>query len=133
MTQVSIEEKYLLLVLIDCGLKNNQLRILCQLGAKVTVFPWNYPVKQDEFDGLLLSNGPGDPQTQCSDTIATITSWINSQTIKPIFGIGLGHQLMALAAGMKTVKLKYGSRGHNQLCLLGTTGRWFNTSHNHGF
>ncbi|CAF0784945.1 unnamed protein product [Rotaria sordida] len=118
---------------IDCGLKNNQLRILCQLGAKVTVFPWNHPVKQDEFDGLFLSNGPGDPQTQCPETIATIASWINSKTIKPVFGICLGHQLMALAAGMKTAKLKYGNRGHNQPCLLEGTHRCFITSQNHGF
>ncbi|CAF4288576.1 unnamed protein product, partial [Rotaria magnacalcarata] len=61
----------------------NQLRILCQLDAKVTVFPWNYPVKQEEYDGLFLSNGPGDPQTQCPDTITTIKSWINSEIVKP--------------------------------------------------
>ncbi|CAM2704180.1 unnamed protein product [Rotaria socialis] len=118
---------------IDCGLKMNQLRMLCQLGAKVTVFPWNYPVKQEEYDGLFLSNGPGDPQTQCPDTITTIKSWINSEVVKPVFGICLGHQLMALAAGMKTAKLKYGNRGHNQPCLLEGTQRCFITSQNHGF
>ncbi|UJR35525.1 hypothetical protein I4U23_028279 [Adineta vaga] len=114
---------------IDCGLKYNQLRILCQLGAKVTVFPWNHPVKQEEFDGLFLSNGPGDPQSQCPETIETISTWLNSKTVKPIFGICLGHQLMALAAGMKTAKLKYGNRGHNQV----GTERCFITSQNHGF
>ncbi|CAF4122334.1 unnamed protein product [Rotaria sp. Silwood2] len=140
MTQVSIQKPRvfnptgkLSIACIDCGLKNNQLRILCQLGAKVTVFPWNHPVKQDEFDGLFLSNGPGDPQTQCPETIATITSWIKSETVKPVFGICLGHQLMALAAGMKTAKLKYGNRGHNQPCLLEGTHRCFITSQNHGF
>ncbi|CAF2131067.1 unnamed protein product [Rotaria magnacalcarata] len=71
------------IVCIDCGLKNNQLRILCQLGAKVTVFPWNHPVKQDGFDGLFLSSGPGDPQTQCRETITIIKSGITSETIKP--------------------------------------------------
>ncbi|CAM4984383.1 unnamed protein product [Rotaria socialis] len=121
------------IVCIDCGLKNNQLRILCQLNAKVTIVPWNHPVKQDEFDGLFLSSGPGDPQIQCSDTIVTIKSWINSETIKPIFGIGLGHQLMALAVGMKITKLKYGHRGHNQSCILEGTQRCFITSENHGF
>ncbi|CAM4846398.1 unnamed protein product, partial [Rotaria magnacalcarata] len=121
------------IVCIDCGLKNNQLRILCQLNAKVTIVPWNHPVKQDEFDGLFLSSGPGDPQIQCSDTIVTIKSWIDSETIKPIFGIGLGHQLMALAVGMKITKLKYGHRGHNQSCILEGTQRCFITSENHGF
>lgn len=72
-----------------------------------------------EFDGLFLSNGPGDPQTQCPETIATIQSWINSENVKPVFGICLGHQLMALAAGMKTAKLKYGNRGHNQVGVFG--------------
>ncbi|CAF1674450.1 unnamed protein product [Rotaria magnacalcarata] len=71
------------IVCIDCGLKNNQLQILCQLGAKVTVFPWNHPVKQDGFDGLFLSSVPGDPQTQCRETITIIKSGITSETIKP--------------------------------------------------
>ncbi|CAF1336207.1 unnamed protein product [Adineta steineri] len=140
MTQVSIKAPRVLnptgkisIACIDCGLKNNQLRILCQLGAKVTVFPWNHPVKQEDFDGLFLSNGPGDPQSQCPETIETITKWLTSKTIKPIFGICLGHQLMALAAGMKTAKLKYGNRGHNQPCLLEGTERCFITSQNHGF
>ncbi|CAM4984721.1 unnamed protein product [Rotaria socialis] len=110
-----IQQEKISIVCIDCGLKNNQLRILCQLNAKATIVPWNHPVKQDEFDGLFLSSGPGDPQIQCSDTIVTIKSWINSETIKPIFGIALGHQLMALAVGMKIMKLKYGRRVHNQL------------------
>ncbi|CAF3158465.1 unnamed protein product [Rotaria sp. Silwood2] len=140
MIQVSIEKQRVFnptgkisIACIDCGLKNSQLRILCQLDAKVTVFPWNYSVKQDEFDGLFLSSGPGNPQTQCRDTIATIKSWIDSETIKPVFGISLGHQLMALAAGMKITKLKYGNRGYNQPCLLEGTQRCFITSQNHGF
>ncbi|CAF4076286.1 unnamed protein product [Rotaria sp. Silwood1] len=81
MIQVSIQEPYVInptgkisIACINCGVKNNQLRILCQLGAKVTVFPWNYPVRQDEFDGLFLSSGPGNSQTQYPETITIIKS-----------------------------------------------------------
>ncbi|CAF1505159.1 unnamed protein product [Rotaria sordida] len=109
----------------------------CMLTKKLrehgTMIGKNYSVKQDEFDGLFLSSGPGNPQTQCRDTIATIKSWIDSETIKPVFGISLGHQLMALAAGMKITKLKYENRGYNQACLLEGTQRCFITSQNHGF
>ncbi|CAF0824002.1 unnamed protein product [Rotaria sordida] len=140
MIQVSIQKPYVInptgnisIACINCGMKNNQLRILCQLGGKVTVFPWNYSVKPDEFDGLFLSSGPGDPEIQCPETIKIIKSWITSEIIKPVFGIGLGHQLMALAAGMTIKKLKYGHRGHNQPCLLEGTPYCFITSENHRF
>ncbi|CAF1006251.1 unnamed protein product, partial [Didymodactylos carnosus] len=119
---------------IDCGMKNNQLRILCTLGAKVTVVPWNYRVKQEDFDGLFISNGPGDPQ-MCEEPIQTIKSWISEDNtvIKPVFGICLGHQLMAIAIGLKTYKMKYGNRGQNLPCLLVGTNRCFITSQNHGY
>ncbi|CAF0913217.1 unnamed protein product [Rotaria sordida] len=87
MTQVSIQKPYIInptgkisIACINCGMKNNQLRILCQL----------------EFDGLFLSSDPGDPQTQYPETITIIESWITSETIKPVFGIGLEHQVKIL-------------------------------------
>ena len=100
---------------VDCGLKFNQLRCLVSRGARVDVVPWNYDLGQANFDGLFLSNGPGDPQ-KCAETIINIKTLIEAST-KPIFGICLGHQLLALALGCKTYKMKYGNRGHNQPCL----------------
>ena len=100
---------------MDCGLKFNQLRCLVSRGARVDVVPWNYDLGQANFDGLFLSNGPGDPQ-KCAETIINIKTLIEASA-KPIFGICLGHQLLALALGCKTYKMKYGNRGHNQPCL----------------
>lgn len=67
--------------------------------------PWNHPINPDDYDGLFLSNGPGDP-IMCEKTIANIKRVMNSNTIKPIFGICLGHQLLSVAAGCKTYKMK---------------------------
>ena len=100
---------------MDCGLKFNQLRCLVSRGARVDVVPWNYDLGQANFDGLFLSNGPGDPQ-KCAETIINIKTLIEASA-KPIFGICLGHQLLALALGCKTYKMKYANRGHNQPCL----------------
>ncbi|KAK9731180.1 Carbamoyl-phosphate synthase small chain, CPSase domain [Popillia japonica] len=117
---------------IDCGLKYNQLRCLLRRGARIDVVPWNHTINHDEYDGLFLSNGPGDP-VMCEKTILNIRNAINADVIKPIFGICLGHQLLSVAAGCKTYKMKYGNRGHNQPCIHNGTGRCYMTSQNHGF
>ncbi len=94
---------------VDCGLKNNQLRCLVSRGARVDVVPWDHRIDQGEYDGLFLSNGPGDPQA-CADTVVAnlrrIIAGASPGTVKPIFGICLGHQLIGVAAGCSTKKMK---------------------------
>lgn len=118
--------------IIDCGVKLNTIRSFLKRGVKVTRFPWNKnPFETGEkFDGVFFSNGPGDP------SIMTETVDIMKECFKrevPTFGICLGSQIMGLAAGAKTYKLKYGHRGQNQPCIDTRTGRCYITSQNHGF
>lgn len=92
--------------MVDCGLKYNQLRCLISRGARLDVVPWDNNLKNIDYDGLFLSNGPGDP-TKCEATIENIRSILESRARKPIFGICLGHQLLCIAAGCVTYKMKY--------------------------
>uniref|UniRef100_A0A4W5KBC5 Carbamoyl-phosphate synthetase 2, aspartate transcarbamylase, and dihydroorotase n=1 Tax=Hucho hucho TaxID=62062 RepID=A0A4W5KBC5_9TELE len=117
---------------VDCGIKYNQIRCLCQRGACVTVVPWDHPLDSTDFDGLFISNGPGDPQF-CTATIDNVRKVVCVDNPKPVFGICLGNQLLSLAIGAKTYKMKYGNRGHNQPCIHKGTDRCFITSQNHGF
>lgn len=119
--------------LLDCGVKENILRSLVSRGASVTVFPFNYPIHKvaEHFDGVFISNGPGDP-THCADTIYSLRRLMAESSV-PIMGICLGHQLLALAAGARTIKLKYGNRAHNIPSLDLTTGQCHITSQNHGY
>ena len=118
---------------IDCGVKENILRSLINRGASVTAFPFDYPIHKvaHHFDGLFISNGPGDP-THCQETVYHLKKLMESSQL-PIMGICLGHQLLALAAGARTLKLKYGNRAHNIPALDLTTGRCHITSQNHGY
>lgn len=117
---------------VDCGLKLNQIRCFLSRGARVDVVPWDHPLDQLEFDGLFLSNGPGDP-VMCKKTVENIRKVLANKSVKPIFGICLGHQLLSTAIGCSTYKMKYGNRGHNLPCIHHGTGRCFMTSQNHGF
>lgn len=117
-------------VLIDCGVKNNIIRCLIDRGTTVIRVPWDYDFSGEDFDGLFISNGPGDP-AMCDVTVKNIKKVIDAG--KPIMGICLGNQLLARAAGAETYKLKYGHRSHNQPVLLTGTNRCYISSQNHGF
>ncbi len=118
------------ILLVDCGVKNNIIRRLIRNKATVLRVPWDYDFNAEDFDGLFISNGPGDP-VQCQATIRHLASALQKDT--PIFGICLGHQLLALAGGAKTYKLKYGHRSHNQPVVYLPTQRAYITSQNHGY
>lgn len=134
--QVSIKEKQIYgdgkyhILLIDCGVKNNIIRNLLKRDVTVIRVPWNHDISKEKYDGLFISNGPGDP-TQCQITIDNLKQAF--QKDKPIFGICLGNQLMALASGASTYKMKYGHRSHNQPVLYVGTDKAYITSQNHGF
>lgn len=120
---------------IDVGMKYNQIRCFTSRGIEVKVVPWDYDFllpSETPYDGIFVSNGPGDPTT-VSSTINRLRVALNDPNPKPIFGICLGHQLLALAAGATTSKMKYGNRGHNIPCTETFSGRCYITSQNHGF
>jgi carbamoyl-phosphate synthase small subunit len=117
-------------VLVDCGAKDSIAKELHARGLTVVRVPWDHDFLAEDYDALFISNGPGDP-TACGAAIENLRRAL--QGTKPVMGICLGHQLMALAAGASTYKLKFGHRGHNQPCLEEGTGRCFITSQNHGY
>lgn len=119
--------------LLDVGLKENIVRSLSMRGCDVTVYPAWTPAAEilaDQPDGIMISNGPGDPK-ECTSIIAEVRKLYESNV--PIFAICLGHQLMALATGSDTFKLKYGHRGGNHPVKDLTTGRVYISSQNHGY
>ncbi len=118
------------IALIDCGCKINIIHSLLNRGVEVWRVPWDYDLSKDQFDGLVISNGPGDPK-MCRQTILQIRQSISRNI--PAFGICLGHQLLALAAGANTYKLKYGHRSQNQPVIDVQTKKCIITSQNHGF
>ena len=141
--EVSIKEKTVFgqgnatkVIAVDCGMKNNIIRHLVKRGVELTVVPWDYPFAAEvqNYDGLFLSNGPGDP-TMCKATIQELEKVISvpDDQVKPIFGICLGNQLMGLAAGGKAEKLPFGHRGQNQPVVNEVTGECYITPQNHGF
>lgn len=118
------------IVAIDCGMKENILRNLTHYPVRIKRVPYNYDFTNEPFDGVFVSNGPGDPM-QCQETVAILRKAMAQR--KPTFGICLGTQLMALAIGAKTYKLPFGHRSHNQPCLHLPTKRCYLTSQNHGY
>ena len=118
------------ILVVDTGVKNNIIRCLLKRGVTVIRVPWDYNFFDEEFDGLFLTNGPGDPK-MCDATIENVRKAINLE--KPIFGICLGNQILALAADADTYKLKFGHRSQNQPCIQVGTKKCYITSQNHGF
>ena len=127
-------------VLVDCGCKFNIIRCLLSRGLEVIRVPWNYDYNGMDFDGLFLSNGPGNPG-QCRETVDILRRFMDEgrkaaaegRRVRPIMGICLGNQLLGIAAGAHVYKLKYGHRGHNQPVRLNGTTECFITSQNHGY
>jgi carbamoyl-phosphate synthase small subunit len=117
-------------ILVDCGCKESILRNLLDRNLTVRRVPYDYDFSREDFDGVLISNGPGDPK-MCANTIAAVQSVMTRNV--PVFGICLGSQILALAAGADTYKLKYGHRGQNQPCVAVGTQRCYITSQNHGY
>jgi carbamoyl-phosphate synthase small subunit len=117
-------------LLVDCGVKYNIIRNLLKRDTTIIRVPWDYDYSAEDYDGLFLTNGPGDPK-MCEKTIENIRRSFSGD--KPIFGICLGNQLMALASGADTYKLKYGHRSHNQPVIEVGTNKAYITSQNHGF
>ncbi len=118
------------IVLIDCGVKYNIIRYLLSKDTTVIRVPFDYDYSQEQYDGLFISNGPGDPK-DCAPTIKHLSDSYKKDV--PIMGICLGNQLMALAAGADTYKLKYGHRSHNQPVIKVGTEKSYITSQNHGY
>ena len=117
-------------VLVDCGVKFNIIRCLVERGVKVVRVPWNYDFNTLQYDGLFISNGPGNPDF-AEETVINLRKAIEGN--KPICGICMGNQLLSKAAGAKIYKLKYGHRSHNQPVREVGSNRCFITSQNHGF
>ncbi len=119
-------------LLIDCGAKQNIERCLLKRGLTVITVPWDFDptASKIKFDAIIISNGPGDPK-KATKTIATIKKALNKKI--PILGVCLGNQLLALAAGGDTKKLKFGHRSQNQPCLLEGSERCYITTQNHSF
>ena len=117
-------------VIVDCGVKNGIIRAFLRRGFSVLRVPWDHDFLSEEADGIVISNGPGDPKS-CEATITHLKEALKGRT--PILGICLGSQILALAAGADTYKLKYGHRSQNQPCVETGTKRCYITSQNHGY
>ncbi|MBX4190888.1 glutamine-hydrolyzing carbamoyl-phosphate synthase small subunit [Candidatus Saccharibacteria bacterium] len=117
------------IILVDCGFKSNILRNLMNFKVQIKVVPFSYDYTKEKYDGVLISNGPGDP-ADYQETVKIAARALKKA--KPVFGICLGSQIMGLAAGAKTYKMLFGHRGHNQPCMS-PDGKCFITSQNHGY
>lgn len=117
-------------VLVDCGVKHNIIRCLINRGVHLIRVPWDYDFNTLTYDGLFISNGPGNP-SMVRKTVEHLQRALQNDT--PIFGICMGNQLLSMAAGAQTYKLKYGHRSHNQPVKDVQTNKCYITSQNHGY
>ncbi|CAM4601355.1 unnamed protein product [Leuciscus chuanchicus] len=119
-------------VAVDCGIKHNIIRLLVKHGAEVHLVPWDQDLMSLEYDGLFISNGPGDPSL-AKTLIQNVRKVLESDRPQPVFGICMGNQITALAAGAQSYKLPMGNRGQNQPVVNVMTGQAFITAQNHGY
>ncbi|MFO8109914.1 MAG: glutamine-hydrolyzing carbamoyl-phosphate synthase small subunit [Thermoplasmata archaeon] len=119
------------IVLVDCGVKNNIIRAFLRRNITVKRVPWDHDLSWEEAHGVIISNGPDDPKI-CRETIKNVRKLLSRNDV-PVLGICLGSQILALAAGADTYKLKYGHRSQNQPCVEVGTKRCYITSQNHGY
>lgn len=125
------------LLAVDCGIKYNMIRHLVDRNCEVKLVPWNHKFSNEQYDGLFLSNGPGNPET-APEIVKELKIILDGNaphgnSDKPIFGICMGNQLLGSAAGATTYKMQFGNRGQNQPVLNELTGRCVITPQNHGY
>ena len=120
------------IIAVDCGIKMNIIRELLQFPVTIKRVPFDYDYTHEDYDGLFLSNGPGDPAL-CVETIQILQKAMQKKPKVPIFGICLGSQILGLAIGAKTFKLPFGHRGQNQPVIDTRTEKAYLTSQNHGY
>jgi carbamoyl-phosphate synthase small subunit len=118
------------ILIVDCGVKNNIIQAFLRRNITVQCVPHGYDFFSENFDGVVISNGPGDPK-KCTKTIEYAERIMKDGI--PVLGICLGTQILALASGADTYKLKYGHRSHNQPVNESGTNRCYITSQNHGY
>jgi len=117
-------------IIVDCGTKNNIIRAFLRRNFTVIRVPWNYDFLNEKADGVVISNGPGNPK-MCKETIKNVGKALSKNM--PVLGVCLGSQILALAAGASTYKLKYGHRSQNQPCVEVGTKRCYISLQNHGY
>jgi carbamoyl-phosphate synthase small subunit len=117
-------------VLVDCGAKHSIIRAMTSRNLTVIRCPWDYDFLEEKPHGVVISNGPGDP-TMARETVENVRRAMGARV--PILGVCLGSQILGLAAGARTYKLKYGHRSQNQPCMETGTRRCYITSQNHGY
>ncbi|NXX77750.1 CPSM synthase, partial [Urocolius indicus] len=119
-------------VAVDCGLKHNVIRLLVKRGAEVHLVPWDYNFTTMEYDGLIISGGPGDPM-KAQEVIQNVKKVLESNRPEPLFGISMGNLITAIAAGATSYKMQMANRGQNQPVLNTVNGQAVITAQNHGY
>ncbi|NWZ33050.1 CPSM synthase, partial [Brachypodius atriceps] len=119
-------------VAVDCGLKHNIIRLLVKRGAEVHLVPWNHDFTGMDYDGLIISGGPGDPM-KAQEVIQNVRKVLESNRPEPLFGISMGHLITGIAAGATSYKMQMANRGQNQPVLNAVNGQALITAQNHGY
>ncbi|XP_005428019.1 carbamoyl-phosphate synthase [ammonia], mitochondrial [Geospiza fortis] len=119
-------------VAVDCGLKHNVIRLLVKRGAEVHLVPWDHDFTGMDYDGLIISGGPGDPM-KAQEVIQNVRKVLESSRPEPLFGISMGHLITGIAAGATSYKMQMANRGQNQPILNAVSGQAVITAQNHGY
>ncbi|NXB51836.1 CPSM synthase, partial [Leucopsar rothschildi] len=119
-------------VAVDCGLKHNIIRLLVKVGAEVHLVPWDHDFTGMDYDGLVISGGPGDPM-KAQEVIQNVRKVLESNRPEPLFGISMGHLITGIAAGATSYKMQMANRGQNQPVLNAVNGQAVITAQNHGY